>query len=631
MIRVPTLMPSRDRVIQWVPEFMRLGSQRVRSQVRLLSSAVLVGLAAGFGAVLFTFATSFVSSYALGHLVGYWPEPRPAGEPDFHWFPEHASAIQAWLLVAVPALGGLLSGVIVFSLAPEAEGHGTDAVIAAYHHHEGQIRPRVPLVKIVASAITIGTGGSGGREGPIAQVGAGFGSFLASVLKFRPADRRVLCAAGMGAGIAAIFRAPLAGALFASEVLYWSPEFEPEVIIPAGIASVVSYCTFGAFFGWKPLFAMPDLTFTSPWQLAPYLLLAVCMSILAMVYTRTFYGFTGYFHRLRVPRMLRPALGAGVSGLTGLCLYAAFGFNKQVLSVLSFGYDSLQRAMTDETALSAGVLVAIALGKILTTSLTIGSGGSGGVFGPSMVIGGCGGGALGILLHRLSPQLVPHPATFVVVGMAGFFAAAAKTPFSTLVIVTEMTAGYHLLLPALWVCALAFILSDKQSIYRSQIETRTRSPAHRQAAIQQLMNDPGIAGFLDGNTSADDLVPATPLSVMTERFAAGRDAALPVVDDDRRLLGIITIEDVLAASEVGPRPPIVAADLMRSDIVPIVAGSTLSAAQETFVNNDVMTLPVIDNELDRRVIGLVRRYDIASAYLRMVQGTRDPAKAHDQG
>ena len=294
-------------------------------------------------------------------------------------------------------MGGLLSGFLVFTFAPEAEGHGTDSVIDAYHRKQGQIRPRVPLIKIVASAITIGTGGSGGREGPIAQIGAGFGSLLANLLRLSVADRRILMAAGMGAGIAAIFRAPLAGALFAAEVLYRSPEFEPEVIMPAAIASVVSYCTYGLYTGWEPLFNTPNLIFDNPWRLGPYLLLVLFMIVLASLYTRTFYGMVHLFHRLPVRPHFRPAIGAFLTGLVGLGLYYLFGRQESVLSVLAFGYGSIQQAITDGPAgISIGILLAIALGKILTTSLTIGSGGSGGVFGPSMVIGGCGGGALGL-------------------------------------------------------------------------------------------------------------------------------------------------------------------------------------------------------------------------------------------
>ena len=264
--------------LSWIPEFFTLTRSRVRSQSRLLGAAVLVGVVAGVGAVFFQIACQFAVYLALNVGAGYYPK-EPAGEHPVSWvktppswMPQPRPDFQPWLLLLIPTIGGLLSGVLVFSLAPEAEGHGTDAVIAAYHDRKGKIRYRVPLIKMVASAITIGTGGSGGREGPIAQIGAGFGFFLANVLGFKASERRVLMAAGMGAGIAAIFRAPLAGALFAAEVLYCSPEFEPEVIMPAGLACVVSYCTFGLVFkdGWHSAVRRPSsraLTFDNPWQL----------------------------------------------------------------------------------------------------------------------------------------------------------------------------------------------------------------------------------------------------------------------------------------------------------------------------------------------------------------------------
>jgi CIC family chloride channel protein len=465
----------------WIPEFLFVTRKRPRRQIRLMLLSVLVGAATGLGAVAFYVATVVAVRVALGGGAGYWPEPGPAGEPHLSWpaLPRHD--FHPWLLLVIPTAGGILSGLLVWIFAPEAEGHGTDAAIKAYHEKDGLIRPRVPLVKTLASALTIGTGGSGGREGPIAQIGAGIGSTLANLLRVAPEERRVLMAAGVGAGVAAIFRAPLAGALFAAEVLYWSPEFESEVILPAGIASVISYCTFGMFFGWAPLFSTPDLSFSNPLELGPYLLLALAMAALAGIYTRTFYGITDLFRKLRLSPALRPALGALLTGALGLSLYYLTGMRKESLSVLSFGYDSIQRALNGQPEATAGLLTIIALGKILTTSLTIGSGGSGGVFGPSMVIGGCGGGALGILFHRLWPTLVPHPAGYVILGMGGFFAAAAKTPFSTLVIVSEMTGSYHLLLPAIWVCILSFMLSDEHSLFRSQVENRAASPAHHKA------------------------------------------------------------------------------------------------------------------------------------------------------
>jgi CIC family chloride channel protein len=617
-------VPAPSSPLRWFPEFLELGRNRLRTQARLLAAAVLVGMVSGIGAIVFFTACQVVAHYSLEAAAGYRPH-HPLGEPDL-FGPLGPPQLKPWFLLLIPTLGGLLSGVLVYTLAPEAEGHGTDAAIAAYHFRQGKIHSRVPLVKIVASALTIGTGGSGGREGPIAQIGAGFGSYLGKVLHFRPADRRILLAAGMGAGVAAIFRAPLAGALFAAEVLYRSPEFESEVIIPAGIASVTAYCTFGIRYGWKPLFDIsPDLqgalTFDNPLRLGLYLLLALFMVVLAMLYTRTFYGVTYLFRRLPLRPHLKPALGAFLSGLVGLVLYFLVNRDESVLNVLSFGYGILQDCMSPQVTVSALLLLVVALGKILTTSLTIGSGGSGGVFGPSMVIGGCGGGALGLVFHQLWPWLVPHPASFVIVGMAGFFAAAAKTPFSTLVIVSEMTGNYHLLLPALWVCALAFLLSDEQSIYSSQLASRSLSPAHQGDYVREVLAGVQVGQFLKPDQPLPTVLANDALAKVIERLSMTGHQALPVVDSDQRLLGMVSLEEVhLASLSPHLQPLVLAADLMHSDIVPLRASDRLDRAVELFVENNMSTLPVVDGSPDHRVVGLVQRNEIATAYLGYVHG-----------
>ncbi len=602
------------------PQFLLLTQRRIRTQARLLGLAVLVGIVAGLGAIVFYLATRVVEHYALEGIVGYHQPVQPAGEAELTWLPAVVTTFHPWLLLIVPTVGGLLSGWLVYTFAPEAEGHGTDNVIDAYHRKQGQIRPRVPLIKIVASAITIGTGGSGGREGPIAQIGAGFGSLLANLLRLSVAERRILMAAGMGAGIAAIFRAPLAGALFAAEVLYRSPEFEPEVIMPAAIASVVSYCTYGVYTGWDPLFSTPDLTFTNPWQLGPYLLLVFFMIALASLYTRTFYGMVHVFQRIPVRPIFRPAIGAFLTGLVGLILYSVFG-QQSVLSVLAFGYGSVQQAISDGAGVSIGILLAVALGKILTTSLTIGSGGSGGVFGPSMVIGGCGGGALGLALHAVWPALVPQPASFVIVGMAGFFAAAAKTPISTLIIVSEMTGGYHLLLPALWVCVLAFLLSDEKSIYSNQVESRSRSPAHQGSFVRDILESVFVREFLDDEQVFPVIRPGDSLADVLDRLDESRYTVLPVVDPQHGLLGVIDLEEAHLAAHAGDLAPLlVAEDLMRSDVQPLTPDDTLDRALELFVENDVTALPIVSDLEQRRVLGMIRRHEISSAYLRHVHG-----------
>ena len=613
---------SRTRVptnpLRWFPEFLELSRKRSWNQGRLFGAAVLVGIVAGLGAVVFSIACQFMVRWSLDGMAGYRAE-GPTGEARVEWIPSSQSPFRPWLLPLSALLGGLLSGYIVFKFAPEAEGHGTDSVIDAYHNKQGFIRSRVPLVKLLSAAITIGTGGSGGREGPIAQIGAGFGSLLGRFFRLSSAERRILLAAGMGAGIAAIFRAPLAGALFAAEILYSSPEFEPEVVIPAGIASVVSYSTFGLFFGWRTLFATPDLIFNNVWQLVPYAILALLMALLAMIYTRGFYWITHLFSKLAIPRWLKPGIGATMSSLVGIALYFAFGEKQQVLSVLSFGYGILQEGLSDGTQLSAGVLLAVALGKILTTSLTIGSGGSGGVFGPSMVIGGCGGGAFGLILQEFAPALAPHPAAFILVGMAGFFAAAAKTPFSTLIIVCELTGNYQLIVPTLWVCALAYLLSDEQSLYSSQVKGRSNSPAHQGDYIREVLAGQTVALLLTEDAKVPPLHPDDPLDVVVQRFDTSGRLVLPVVDSNECLLGVIHLNEVYwTATRRDTLPWLVALDLMRGGVQPLTPDQPLERAAELFVENDLSELPVINSANERKFLGIVRRTDMARAYLRRV-------------
>ncbi|MFP4226715.1 MAG: chloride channel protein, partial [Desulfobacterales bacterium] len=248
---------------------------------------VLIGIIAGLGSVVFHYLCQAGSHFFMDMIAGYRP-PAPAGEQ--HLFYPTSTSFNRWILLFLPAFGGILSGWLVYTFAPEAEGHGTDAAIEAYHNKGGYMRGRIPIIKTIASAITLTTGGSGGREGPIAQIGAGFGSFLATRLNLSERERRIMLAAGIGAGVGSIFRAPLAGALFASEVLYRDPEFESEVIIPAGISSVVAYCLFCIVFGWGALFDSPDMMFRNPLELGPYAVLAMVLVVLSYIYVKSFYG-----------------------------------------------------------------------------------------------------------------------------------------------------------------------------------------------------------------------------------------------------------------------------------------------------------------------------------------------------
>ena len=346
-----------------------------RYLLKWLFISTLIGLVAGVGAIVFTLAIKLATQFFLGRLVGYLP-PDPAGEGSMGvmslW-----SAARPWLLPVITTTGGLLAGIIVFSLAPEAEGHGTDAAIAAFHQGK-PIRARIPLVKLVASAITIGSGGSAGREGPSAQISAGFGSILGNLLHLDTQDRRIAIATGIGAGIGAIFRAPLGGAVLAAEILY-KHDLEVEALIPALIASIIGYSVYGAYFGWNPIFAVPaSLAFTSPAQLLYYVLIGLLCGLIGLLYARGFYGITDRFHQLPLPRWLKPAIGGLFVGLIGLVLPEALGM----------GYGWVQVSMSPALlSIPLWVVLLLPFAKIVTTGFSIGSGGSGGIFGPGMVIG----------------------------------------------------------------------------------------------------------------------------------------------------------------------------------------------------------------------------------------------------
>src|SRR5512146_2821141 len=426
----------------------------------------LIGIVGGLGAILFYTALETATRLFLGVLAGYTP-PTPAGEGGA----PITEAARPWAIQLVVALGGLISGLIVFRFAPEAEGHGTDAAISAFHHAARRIRGRIPLVKLVASAITIGSGGSGGREGPTAQIGAGFGSFLARVLDLDARDARIAVSTGMGAGIGAIFRAPLGGAVLAVEVPY-REDVEAEALVPAFVGSIVAFSIFGTIVGFDPIFGrVSGAGFTDPRQLIYYSLIGLAAGLVGRLYIGSFYGLTRWFRGLTIPRPLRPAIaGVGV-GLLALVLPG----------VLGAGYGWVQAGL-DRTALLGlplWVVLALPVAKILATSLSIGSGGSGGVFGPGMVIGGLLGAGIWRLLEPIAPGVPVDPAPFVIVAMMALFGSIAHAPLAVMLMVAEMTDSLAMLGPAMLAIGIATLVVGDRSMYASQLRSRADSPAHR--------------------------------------------------------------------------------------------------------------------------------------------------------
>jgi chloride channel protein, CIC family len=379
---------------------------------------IIIGIVAGIGAIFFYEAIALCSRLFLETGAGFVP-PAPAGEGSTQVTP----IARPWVFPLITTLGGLLTGFLVYTFAPEAEGHGTDAAIDAFHHKSGFIRSRVPMIKTIASAITIGSGGSAGREGPTAQIAAGFGSALADLLHLDAHDRRIAMSAGIGAGIGSIFKAPFGGALLSAEVLY-THDLEAEALFPSFIASVVGYSIYGAWAGWTPVFGKGhEYAFTQPSTLIGFAVLGIIAGVVGLLYPIMLYGIRDRFHAWSIPPHLKPAIGGLAVGLIGL----AFP------QVLGMGYGWVQFGINNDfTHISAILMLILVFAKMLATSLTIGSGGSGGVFGPGMVIGGLLGAAVWAGVHAIAPGVAGPAGPFVVVGMGAFFGGIAKAPLAVM-------------------------------------------------------------------------------------------------------------------------------------------------------------------------------------------------------
>jgi len=582
----------------------------------------MIGVVSGLGAIAFQLLGQCIIYFTLGGIAGFAPL-EAAGEHQI--FPHRETELSLIGLMAVITLGGLASGFLVYTYAPEAEGHGTDAAIDSFHNKRGFIRTRIPFIKTLASAITIGTGGSGGREGPIAQIGAGFGSFLATRLKLSARDRRIMLAAGMGAGVGAIFRAPLAGALFAGEILYRDADLESDVIVPAAIASIVGYSVYGlslpAEMWFSPLFGNElHYQFGSPLELVSYAVLALILVVVAVLYIKVFYGTHRLFKKLPIRPHFRPAIGAGLAGAAALGFYLAMDQNPHALAVLSTGYGALQSALSPDGDLVAiKLLLLISLIKILTTSLTISSGGSGGVFGPSMVIGGCLGAAVGRYFyqtfHSSHPNWVAEPQAYAIVGMAGFFAGCAHAPFSTIIMVSEMTGDYKLLLPAMWVSMLCFLLCRPWSLYEKQVPTRLESPAHRGDFIVDVLEGIRVADAYRKDRKLIFIPESMSLDGIVHTLAKTNQHYFPVVDQDDRMVGIFSSDDVRSwLYDDSIWTLAVARDVMVTNIVSVTPDDDLNTALQRFTALNLDELPVLDPNDEGKLLGMLRRKETIAAY-----------------
>jgi CIC family chloride channel protein len=555
----------------------------------------------------------------MENLAGYVPL-RAHGESPLE------SAVKTpwrpWLMIILPAIGALLGGVLTAFTAPEARGGGGDATLDAFHHHGGVVRRRVIGVKALASILTLGSGGSGGREGPTMQIGAAIGSTVGRYLRVSVRERRVLLLAGVAGGMAAVFRTPLGAALLAVEILY-RDDFESDALIPALLASVVSYSVFISLLGESTLFAHAPRYPFIPRQLPWYGLMALLIAALASGFLSLLQRVQKWSSQLKVPVWARPGLGGLMLGLAATPVIAVLGYRigqpGQGFGIFGGGYGAAQVAITGSEWLPGGwrgveLLFIAGVVKIVATSLTVGSGGSAGDFGPSLVMGGLFGGAFGRAVSLLLHDPSIDPGAFALVGMGTFYGGIAHVPISSLVMVCELAGSYDLLVPLMLAEGVAFVALRRRTLYPAQVVSKRDSPAHRHDMLI-----PALAAVRAGDVVVRDrayvtFTLATPaVSVIRQIADSSWQDVFPVLGSDGKMVGVI---DVALLRTFASQPDFelvtVASDLMQPPLS-VKASEDLHASIEIMLRNEVRELPVVDDQ--GKILGFLDEADITRAYL----------------
>lgn len=503
--------------------------------------------------------------------------------------------------IFLPALGGLIIGPMVYKYAPETKGHGVPEVIEAIKLHKGYIRRRVAVLKMAASSITIGSGGSAGKEGAIAQIGAAFGSLLGDVLKLGGRERKLLVVSGLSAGIAGTFKTPLGGALFGLEVIIGELTLVNAIAII--LASAIGTAIVEAYFGPNPpLYAPPTLTFSNPIELVFYFILGIVFGFISILWVKLFYYFEDLYDKSRILPYFKLAVGGLATGLTGF-LFIDFG-------IFGAGYEGINLALLGKL----GIVMLIILGtlKMIATANTIGSGGSGGVFAPSLFIGAMYGGAMGLVFHELFPEVIKEPFTYSLVGMGALFAAAAHAPLTMIIMIPEMTQDYTLLLPMMISCSTSYIISKTilgdRNIYTLKLL--------RRGVRLFLSRDLSVFEWLKVNEFMTKEViivkPEHNLNEVYDLIRRTHHDCYPVVKNGE-LVGVISTDEIMNVP-LHMLQKVKVKDVMRKKYFFVYEGDSLLKAIELMRNNDTGKLLVVTRSNPRKVIGMITKTDIIRAY-----------------
>ena len=569
--------------------------------------SVLIGLLSGVCALVFNAMLSSLSEWTMGGLVhlsvprpggeGHRVVPAGGGEAEFH----------RWLLILLPVIGGLIAGFLIKRFAPEAAGTGTDAYIESFHEKGGRVRGRAAVVKAFATLATIAGGGSAGKEGPTAQIGSGIGSAIGNVLRMGARARRTMLLAGAAGGLGAIFKAPLGGALTAVEVLY-KEDLETDALTPCILSSVSAYTVYCSVEGFDHVFSFQERIFHRPVELIVYAILGLLCSAVGYVYVRILHGSQRVFDSLPIHPYLVPPLGGLLVGLIGFffppVLGAGLGYIQALLD--GDGLGDLGRSATI-LALAAGL-------KILTTSFTISSGQSGGVFAPSLFIGGMLGGLVGQVGHNISPDLVPNVTPYIVVGMGAFFAGVANAPIASLIMVSELTGAYELLPPLMIVATISLITSRRYSIYVAQVDNKFDSKAHLWEMSPSWLKKTTIEEAFKGHFNQAAIIPnSLPYPQVLQKARELRQRDFILVDSDGKLTGLVALDDLVLPEELADLGPLVLAqDLANQRPIMVEVSQPLIQVLEKLTDREFDKVPVVDRA--GFVLGYIEYRDLLDLY-----------------
>lgn len=564
-----------SRLVEWLNRY------QPSEMTVLISTALIVGAGTGFASVFFRWAIDTITGIAFG-----------GGQQVFGFLGQY-------YVILIPAIGGLIVGPLTYWFAREAEGSGVPEVMEAVAIGRGYMRPIVIVVKFLASVIGIGTGGSAGREGPVVQIGAAMGSALGQV--FRMSDERLqtLIACGAAGAISATFNTPVAGVFFALEIILG--DFAVGYFSTVVIASVTADVVARFFLGDVRAFVVPEYALHSPLELFLYVLLGLLAAPVAAALGQTLYRLRDWFDAWNVPVWATPAVGGLGVGVIGLFAPDVFGV----------GYMSIERVLHNEIVLGTVLLLVVA--KIVATALTLGSGGSGGVFAPSLFVGAMLGAGFGDVAHRLLPDITAMPGAYALVGMSAVFAAAAQAPMTAIIHLFEMTGDYQIILPLMVSSVVATLLVQRfqtESIYTLKL-------ARRGVRLERGQDIDVLEGVLVEEVM-DTNPPTIPASVtvpeLRDYLIASHHHGLLALDGKGDLVGIATLQDLERAMNQPDWESLRVRDIMTEELLTVFPDEPVGAALASMGTRDIGRLPVVARENPKHLLGIIRRPQISKAY-----------------